>query len=361
VEENILGVIEIASFKNFEQHEIEFLEKIAESIASTIISVRINERTNNLLNQSQRQAAEMAEQEEEMRQNMEELQATQEEFGRREKEINSIQDAIKNSVIYVEYDLKGTILDINDHLLELSETQKEDAVGLHHSEFFSLNRNLESYNMLWDDLNKGRTVSKEERLRLFNNKEIWLSQNYAPVFNDRNVVEKVISLAIDITETKHKELALDRRTREIARKDNEMEYLISAIDDAIIKCEFSPDGTIIKGNDHYARMMGIALHDLVGKQVDTFISEREEKDKFKTIWAGLLQGTSHKEVLRRTRPDRDVRWIISTFTPVKDERGEIYKIYFLGQDTTKEQMRFDLLVEANKEIERLNKLLEGKT
>ncbi len=90
IEENLFGVIEIASFNIFEKHEIEFVEKLAESIASTLQSVRVNIRTNELLERSQQQAEEMAAQEEEMRQNMEELQATQEESTRKNEEVEKL-------------------------------------------------------------------------------------------------------------------------------------------------------------------------------------------------------------------------------------------------------------------------------
>ena len=83
----IYGIIEIASFNVYRDFEIEFIERIAENIAATISSVKANIQTAMLLEQSQQQAEEMSSQEEEMRQNMEELRATQEQSARREEEL----------------------------------------------------------------------------------------------------------------------------------------------------------------------------------------------------------------------------------------------------------------------------------
>jgi len=93
VNDKTYGVIEIASFHKYEEHEIVLVEKFAENIASAVSSVKINESTRILLEKTQQQAEEMRSQEEEMRQNMEELSATQEEMLRKEREyISRIQE-----------------------------------------------------------------------------------------------------------------------------------------------------------------------------------------------------------------------------------------------------------------------------
>jgi GAF domain-containing protein len=93
VDTNVYGIVELASFKPYEQYEIDFVQKLAETIASTLASVKAAQKNKTLIEQFQQQTEQMRAQEEEMRQNMEELQATQEEMARKERDyITRIQD-----------------------------------------------------------------------------------------------------------------------------------------------------------------------------------------------------------------------------------------------------------------------------
>ncbi len=85
-DEEVLGVMEIASFNPFKPHEVEFVEKVAESIASALITVRLHLQTSQYLERFQQQAEEMKAQDEELRQNIEELQATHEQMERMKAE-----------------------------------------------------------------------------------------------------------------------------------------------------------------------------------------------------------------------------------------------------------------------------------
>ncbi len=99
VNDDIFGIIEIASLKEIEEYKREFIDKVCESIGSALSTVRVNQKTKELLEASQIQERQLAEQEEEMRQNMEELQATQEESYRRESQL---QEELKQALEIIE-------------------------------------------------------------------------------------------------------------------------------------------------------------------------------------------------------------------------------------------------------------------
>jgi len=203
VNEQIFGVVELASFGSVKDFEIEFVKRIAESIASTISSVKVNARTQRLLSESQQMTEEMRAQEEEMRQNMEELQATQEEMQRGQLESSAAMDVMNNSTCMADYDSEGNIVSANSNYLKLFGYSLDEVKGEHHK-IFALrdDRNSEVYRKFWKDLSAGRTQKGEfKRLTKFG-KEIWVYGQYNPILNKDGNVVKVTEIIIDISHLK---------------------------------------------------------------------------------------------------------------------------------------------------------------
>ena len=84
--EQIYGILELASFAPIEPYQVALLEKIAESTASSVATIKINQKTQVLLQHSREQSDRMQSQEEMMRQHIEEIQATAEASFRKEQE-----------------------------------------------------------------------------------------------------------------------------------------------------------------------------------------------------------------------------------------------------------------------------------
>jgi len=354
LEDEILGIVELASFNIFEPHEIEFIEKVGQTIASTITNVKMNARTAKLLEQSQHQAEEMAEQEEEMRQNMEELRTTQEDFNRRETEISSFLTAIQNSAMVLTFDQEGKIIDINDLFLKALNSKREDIVGRQHREFSTLGRSAEEYDRFWDAIIHGQTRTIIEKMKLPNGKEIFLRQTFSPVIDNKGMLLRVLCISNDITETKVNEKLTEEKNIELEGLKKDLEHINLAIDNSFVHCEYSVEGRITYVNDNYCKITGHSRNELIGK-INTIYFKEDEKVQFEKIWNEVLKNKPYSGSIKRSKPTGEEIWFMSSFIPIGDNEGNITKVFYLGQDITERRLKYKLLEEANKEIERLKK------
>lgn len=194
IEENVLGVIELASLKVFEPYQTEFIEKIAESIAATIASVRINIRTTELLEKSQQQAEEMSAQEEEMRQNMEELQATQEEASRRESELKNVLHIVDDFLIKAELSPEGFFIDINNHFSSVfgySPTEiKEKSIDIIVPE-----DDMADFKNIWYRVQNGESFQGRTPRITKKGRILRLQTTYAPIRDINMNIVKILMLA----------------------------------------------------------------------------------------------------------------------------------------------------------------------
>lgn len=203
VNDQIFGVVEIASFSTMADHEIEFVKRIAESIASTVSSVKVNARTTKLLAESQQMTEEMRAQEEEMRQNMEELQATQEEMQRGQMESTATLEAVNQTYLVVEFDSEGNVVKANDNFLKAMGYSVDDVQGEHHKMFVPKDdRNSETYKSFWRDLGNGKSKSGEYKRINKKGEEVWIFGSYMPVKNSSGQVQRILKIAMDITKYK---------------------------------------------------------------------------------------------------------------------------------------------------------------
>jgi nitrate/nitrite-specific signal transduction histidine kinase len=196
LEEEVLGVVEIASFQKFKPHEIDFIEKITESIASTLKAVKMNEQTRLLLEQTKSQADEMAQKEEEMRQNMEELQATQEESQRREQELSGMIAAMNNSVWMAELDGEARILNLNEKMRRAFGLKNNDLENEAIWKIPTLTGLEEELPDNWKEITDGKTIDLDVEQKIEKNLK-FITFNFTPVMNDNNELVKVILIGIE--------------------------------------------------------------------------------------------------------------------------------------------------------------------
>jgi len=224
----ILGVVEIASFKEFKDFEITFVEELAQSIASTLLTAKINAQTEHLLEESEKKSEELAAQEIEMRQNMEEMRATQELAQRREADLSGILSAVDNTLMKGEYDIDGTLLSVNNRHLQTMGYQLSEIKGKN-IEMFIPHDELEEFRKIWKNVVEGNSRQIEVERRTKSGDLIWLVNQYTPVQDEKGTISKVLYLAHDVTIYKKSVTDALSNTQQIRSKEKELTESISKL------------------------------------------------------------------------------------------------------------------------------------
>ncbi len=324
VNEEIHGVIEVASFKPFEKFEVEFIEKVAESSATTISSVKINIRTAQLLRDSRERAEAMIEQETQLRQNMEELQATQEEAARQAEKFISFTNSVNHTLIRAEYDVNAILLYANTQFLNKLEYTSNSEVEGQHISLFINKKDRVWFDDLWQSLAKGgKHFEGDMKLLTKSGKDLWTIATYTCVRNAMGGVEKILFLAIDTTEQKKQSL--------------DYEGQINAFNRSSMKAEFTPTGDIIDTNEKFLVALGYTSTEVRNKTVFDFPPEVEKKSLEK-VWDDVTHGIPNEGAMRMLTKSGEERWIRGTFTAVNDMYDEIAKVVFIGHDITREKL-----------------------
>ncbi|NLI86777.1 MAG: PAS domain-containing protein [Bacteroidales bacterium] len=361
LEDEIFGVVEVASFREFKPYEIEFVEKIGESIASTLFAVKNSIRTNMLLEQSQQQREEMAAQEEEMRQNMEEMQATQEEMLRKNIELELITNTINQSLLSLTLSEEGYIADSNQNFVETLGYSKTELEGKMLADIVNPEQRTD-FQISWKKVRAGQTITETIHVLNRNGNSHYLMVTVSPELDPAGAITKVLLIGQDITEMKQLEIKAQRQAEEIeqnlkqlekeqelsAQRQKDMSTLLEALDQNCLVSIIEPDGLITYINNKNVEVLGDKKEDIEGKFLhDIDYSAKHRPAEYKKFWDNILNGKKQQREFSLTVKE-EVKWVLENFTPVMDESGKLYKIINIG---------FDITENKNKEAE-LTKIIE---
>jgi PAS domain S-box-containing protein len=336
--EEVFGVLELASFHPLESFKIQFVERVAENTATSLNILKSNLRTAQLLKETQAQAEQLARQEEQVRKNIEELKETQAEAARQSEQFISFSTSVNHTLIRAEYDTRGVLIYANTKFLKkLGYAGNREVEGKHISMFID-DKDAEWFNTIWDGLAKGgahfegymKHVTKQGR-------DLWTMATYSCVRRDDGSVEKILFLAIDSTEQKEESLNYEGQ--------------VAAINSLSPKAEFSPDGRLLFSNQLFNKTLNYTEKEITSKNVFDFIMTADQ-ERFNEIWEQVLTRNAYQGQLRMINKYEEEIWFRASFTVVDDMYGEIEKIIFLAYEITKEREMELTLREQHRELSR---------
>ena len=373
-EEKILGVIELASFNLLKKYEIQFVEQLGDSIASTLSSLRINARTADLLQESQKKSDELVLREAELRKTMDDMKTARDEAQKREAEMSGILSAVDETMLKAEIDPEGRLMSANQKFLSALGYRKDELIGRNIKNIIT-EENLENFDMVWQNICSGQSYQTTLKQKNKFNETIWLLTQYTPIFDAENHVVRILYIANDITEQKtieeknkrllseslEKTEVLMSTQEKMAKSRIEMAGIMTAIDETMMKAEYTVEGNLLTANTKHIITMGYDYEKTKGKNILTFIPE-EEIDEFKTLWQNVCEGNLYQMTVKRKSKltGKDI-WLINQYTPVKDAKGQVLKILYTAIDITKhkeiEEQAMSQVTQLKTQNERLSSQL----
>ncbi|KOY87612.1 hypothetical protein AD998_17055 [bacterium 336/3] len=347
---DVYGVIEVASLKVFTENEKIFLETIAEDIASTISSIKSNEKTRLLLAESRSLTELMTTQEENMKQSMAQLVATQEELEKKNSDMTALVEAINKASIVVELDRHGYFLRVNERFLEVSGYQYADVIGQHRSFYAPKDSDPAEFNLLWAQLAQGVYVEKNIRRLRKNGTEFWMRASFFPVMDEQGILYKVTSICSDITDKMLKE-----------NKDLEAQKTVgfknAALEHSFLVFETNEKFKLKSINSYALKDLQIHKEDYLGHHIDELVLGRLD---YKQMIAQLETREIDEGIIALKAADFSYRYVSFVLAAVKDKKGELETVFFIGTDITDYKKREILLEDEVKMLESKIQKLEAQ-
>ncbi|MBL1379407.1 methyl-accepting chemotaxis protein [Zobellella iuensis] len=229
---------------------------------------------------------------------------------------HSMQQDLREEMIYFSLDQEGRLLDANDRLFEslgygrhaLLQRPLTDIIVKKSMDKPHCRHMLEA-------IGRGRHWHGALQLVGHNGQEVWYRTIIQPKAGSGNG-KGATEMAAYSTEL----------TRTISRS-REQEDMLAALHRSSAVIEFSLDGLILNANDNFLKGMGYGLSQVTGKHHRMFCDGDEAgSDAYRHFWQRLRAGEFVSGRFRRLDSQGRVVWLEASYNPIHDEEGELYKV-----------------------------------
>lgn len=181
-------------------------------------------------------------------------------------------------------------------------------------------------------MQKGTGVTDEYRYLASDGRMVWMRAAWCPTKSESGVVTHMTAYGTDVTQAINK-----------ARENDEF---IQALYRSTAVIEFKLDGTILAANENFLKTVGYSLQEIVGKHHSIFCEPAyTNSTEYQKLWRDLNDGQYVARRFKRMDRSGHEIWLEASYNPVRDTRGQLYKIVKFATCIT-EQIRHEMEVSS---------------
>ena len=273
--------------------------------------------------EAQEMVEKLAAQEEELRQSMEEMTTTQEEVERQKRITEETLEQAVDSIITINQNKE--VLFYNSAAERMFGYKREEVLGNNVKMLVPIAHRSNHDQYVENNINTG--VNKV----VGSGRELEMSRKDGSKFWGFLALSKVeVEGSFQYTAF-IRDVTAEREARIKAQG------VQSAVDTGWASIEFEPDGTILAANANFVSALGYGSDsELIGNHHRMFCeSSYANSPEYKKFWQDLAAGHVQAGEFKRLSKSGEDVWIQASYTPLKNEAGEVYKVIKIAADITK--------------------------
>ena len=280
-----------------------------------------------------------------------------------------LSEAIDSSIASYELNVDGIYIKANDEFLHILKKDLKDVLGQKQNKFADKDFYIgEEYQMMWENFEGGLPYNIEVKYNL-EDKVICLNESYSPVIKD-DKLEKIIVLAIDITDSKRMQLKVQEQNNEmqtteeelrqnfeelqatqenLSEREAELRNTFTAIDNSFGMFEMNTEGQIIKTNPEYTDFIKQEEKNILSKKHLDIIDIKEiDRNEYEMMWENFIGGLSYSLEVNYKHNENSI-WLHESYTPILKD-GKIEKILVFVIDISDSKHQSIKLLSLNEEM-----------